>query len=100
MSSIDLTIKNIDLAIKDIDFQYPLKVKSIRNKLNNKGLKCNKRTVIWYLNHNLNEYSIVKPLQVGSNKYFINLWTKKDSDWDRRNKIVNTRVVNQDIQEV
>lgn len=78
-------MKQITEIMNTISFDNaPLKVKSIRNILKREGLNVNKNTVIWYLNKHSDEYELVKPYKIGSNKYFINLWVRKGSQWDTK----------------
>lgn len=66
------TIKNL---LDELDFSQPLSLKTIivRAKYNNK--KINKRYMMKYLCKNEN-YELVNPLSVGSQKNFINVWKK------------------------
>ena len=66
---------NIHQALDEIDFSQPRNVKNIRNELLNKNIKISKRGVTYHLNRNKN-FSIAHPLEVGSQKHFVNVWKK------------------------
>ena len=66
---------NIHQALDEINFSQPRNVKNIRNELLTKNIKISKRGVTYHLNRN-NNFSIAEPLEVGSQKHFVNVWKK------------------------
>lgn len=64
-------IENID----KLDFSNPLSLKTIRNRTRVDGKMVNKKLMLATL-HTFERYSKVKPLEVGSGKHRLNVWSR------------------------
>ena len=65
----------INTQLEKIDFSQPLSLKNIRNRSRINGKLISKKYMIRYL-HESSNYRNVKPLEVGSHKHKLNVWTK------------------------
>jgi hypothetical protein len=64
-------IENID----KLDFSNPLSLKTIRNRTRVDGKMVNKKLMLATL-HTFERYSKVEPLEVGSGKNILNVWSR------------------------
>jgi hypothetical protein len=64
-------IENID----KLDFSNPLSLKTIRNRTRVDGKMVNKKLMLATL-HTFERYSKVEPVEVGSGKDILNVWSR------------------------
>jgi len=72
--------ERISQFLNEVEFNYPLHVKKLTNMLNSstpdfKPVKM--KTVSRFLQKNTDKYRVVKPEEVGSNKFKVNVWTRR-----------------------
>jgi len=67
----EYVIENID----KLDFSHPLSLRKIRERTKVDGKMVSKKLMLATL-HTFERYSRVSPLEVGSGKYRLNVWTR------------------------
>jgi len=75
------TKDEMESKLSNIDFKYPLSIKTILNKLNNNSnnldnFKTVKKNYLIFFLHKSENYRIVNPLELSSNKFKLNVWTR------------------------
>lgn len=70
-----LTKDIVNSKLEEVDFSQPLSLKKIRDKTRVNGELINKYYMIKFL-HKSDNYRNVDPLEVGSGKHKINVWTR------------------------
>lgn len=70
-----LTKDIVNRKLEEVDFSHPLSLKKIRDKTRVNGELINKYYMIKFL-HKSDNYRNVNPLEVGSGKHKINVWTR------------------------
>lgn len=70
-----LTKDIVNSKLEEVDFSQPLSLKKIRDKTRVNGELINKYYMIKFL-HKSDNYRNVDPLEVGSGKHKVNVWTR------------------------
>jgi len=71
----ELSKEIVKNKLNELDFNQPLSLKKIRSKTKINDKLINKKYILGYL-HKSNEYRNVEPLEVGSGKFQVNVWTR------------------------
>lgn len=70
-----LTKDIVNSKLEEVDFSQPLSLKKIRDKTRVNGELISKSYMIKFL-HKSDNYRNVDPLEVGSGKHKINVWSR------------------------
>lgn len=65
----------VNTKLEEVDFSQPLSLRNIRNRTRINGKLINRRYMLGYL-YKSDEFRKVKPLEVGSGKHKVNVWTR------------------------
>jgi len=68
-------MNTVEKRLDELDFSQPLSLKKILRKSHINDKQVNKKLMLYTL-HKSKKYRNVKPIEVGSGKHRVNVWTK------------------------